>query len=90
MAVRVTTVSSPYACEQSSPQLMPAGLLVTVPAPEVETVNVNVFVKVAVTVRAALIVTTQFPTPEQPAPLQPEKIALAPGVAVRVTTVPMS
>jgi hypothetical protein len=90
VAVRMTTVSSPYASEQSGPQLMPEGMLVTVPAPVVDTVSVKVRKKVAVTVRAALIVTMQLPTPEQPAPLQPEKIVLAPGVAVRVTTVPMS
>ena len=44
--------------------------------------------KVAVTVRAALIVTLQEPVPEQPPPLQPVNVEPAAGVAVRMTAVP--
>jgi len=44
-------------------------------------------VKVDVTARTAVMVTAQAPVPEQ-APLQPEKVEPAAGVAVRVTAVP--
>ena len=71
-------------------QLMPAGLDDTVPAPVVVPrleVTVRVWgasVKVAVTLRAALIATVQLPVPVH-APPQPEKVEPAPGVAVSVT-----
>ena len=38
---------------------------------------------------AALTVMVQVPVPEQPPPLQPEKLEPAAGVAVRVTAVPL-
>src|SRR5687768_10388701 len=76
VAVSMTVLSSTNPSVQSGSQLMPAGVLVTVPAPLVDTVRVNVSVNVAVTVRAAVIVSTQLPTPEQPPPLQPEKTEL--------------
>ena len=60
-----------------TPQLIPAGELVTVPlpVPAFDTVSVKVWgVKVAVTVVAAVIVTTQTPVPLQPPPLQPAKV----------------
>ena len=70
--------------------MIPAGALVTEPAPvpAFVTVSVCVTVNVAVTDRSALIVTMQVPVPEQPPPLQPVKVEPAAGVAVRVTTVP--
>jgi hypothetical protein len=37
---------------------------------------------------AASIVNTQFPVPEQPAPVQPMKIKPSVGLAVRVTILP--
>ena len=43
---------------------------------------------VAVTLRAALIVTTQLPVPEHPLPLQPAKLLPEFAVAVSVTSVP--
>ena len=46
-------------------------------------------VKVAVTLLAALILTTQLPVPVQ-APLQPVKVEPVVGVAVRVTLVPLA
>lgn len=44
--------------------------------------------KVAVTLFAALMLTTQLPVPEQ-APPQPVKVEPEAGVAVRVTEVPL-
>jgi hypothetical protein len=38
-AVRVTEVPDAYEAEHVAPQLMPAGLLVTVPEPDLETVR---------------------------------------------------
>src|SRR3989441_11410917 len=71
---------------------MPAGLLVTVPAPApaLETVSTRAGVKVAVTVVAAESVTVQAPVPEQPPPLQPAKVEPAAGAAVSVTAVPLA
>ena len=46
VAVRVTLVPEVYASVQSAPQLMPAGELVTVPVPEMETVRANIVVLV--------------------------------------------
>ena len=42
------------------------------------------------TVVAALSVTVQVPAPEQPPPLQPEKVDPAAGVAVKVTALPLA
>jgi len=90
VAVRVTTVASSKLAAQVTPQLTPAGLEVTVPdpAPVFDTLSTQTGTKVAVTARAALIVTTQLPVPEQPEPDQPEKRDPAAGAAVSVTTVP--
>src|SRR5207249_5008559 len=91
-AVSVTAVPLVKLAAQVAPQVMPAGLLVTVPAPvpALETVSVKVGVKVAVTVVAAETVTTHDPVPEQPPPLQPLKVAPTAGVAVSVTAVPLA
>ena len=68
---------------------MPAGLLVTTPTPVPFLDTLNWYVNVAVTDLATLIVTVQAPDPLH-APPQPAKDAVASGVAVRSTTVPLS
>src|SRR5216117_4037851 len=91
-AVSVTAVPFVKLAAQVGPQVMPAGLLVTVPAPApaLETVSVKVGVKVAVTVVAAETVTTHDPVPEHPPPFQPLKVEPAAGAAVSVTAVPLA
>jgi hypothetical protein len=89
-AVKAITVPLENEAEHVAPQEMPAGVLVTVPAPlpDLVTVRVKVFsAKVAVTERAALIVTVQVLVPVQ-APLQPVKVEPVAGAAVKVTMVP--
>jgi len=90
-AVSVTAVPLAKLAAQVGPQLMPAGLLVTVPAPApaLETVSMRAGVKVAVTVVAAESVTVQAPVPEQPPPVQPLKVEPPAGAAVSVTAVPL-
>ncbi|MBI1776450.1 MAG: hypothetical protein HYR63_13980, partial [Proteobacteria bacterium] len=72
-------------------QLIPAGLLVTVPAPLPAIVTARVLVAaVRVAVQEALafkVMTVEARAPEQ-APLQPAKVDPAPGLAVSVTAVP--
>src|SRR5882762_982364 len=83
-AVSVTVVPRWYPATHVDPQLMPDGLLATLPGPVVVTVSVNnCWVKVAVTTVLALSTTTQVPVPEQPPPLQPVNELPAAGVAVR-------
>jgi hypothetical protein len=90
-AVNVTTVPALNTTAHVAPQSTPAGTDVTVPTPAPARTTVNVCVttlNVAVTVVAALSVTTQVPVPEHPPPLHPAKVEDPPGVAVSVTTVP--
>jgi len=71
---------------------MPAGLLVTVPAPVPALVTVRVegtALNVAVTDLFALITTTHVAVPLHPLPLQPPNVDPADGVAVNVTVVPL-
>src|SRR5437588_935720 len=75
------------------PQLIPAGLLVTVPLPVPAFVTVKgkvvgLVVKVAVTDCAAFIVTTQLPLPLH-APVHPVKVEPVVAVGVSVTCVPL-
>jgi len=90
-AVRVTEAPELNANTHVAPQLIPAGAEVTVPEPPPArfTVSANVEgTNVAVTVRAALIVTVQVPVPEQPPPDHPAKSESLAGAAVSVTVAP--
>ena len=90
-AVNVTLVPVLKAELQVAPQLIPAGLLVTVPVPAPLLVrfrlNVETVLKVAVTARARVMLTTQVPVPEQPDPLQPANTVPTGAAAVSVTLV---
>src|SRR5207249_11056562 len=83
-AVSVTAVPLVKLAAQVAPQVMPAGLLVTVPAPvpALETVRAKVCgVDVAVTVVAARKVAEQAAVAEQAPPLQPPEVQPAAGHA---------
>jgi phage tail protein X len=92
VAVSVTAVPAANDAEHVVPQLMPAGVLVTVPGPAPARLTVSAKdwrAKLAVTDVAAFIVTVHVPVPEHPPPVQPVNVAPADGVAVRVTAVPL-
>jgi phage tail protein X len=86
-AVSVICVPCTKPAEHVVGQLMPVGLLVTLPDPETVTVSVWVGSNVAVTALAAITATLQARVPEQ-APLHPPNVEFGPGEAVRVTSVP--
>ena len=74
---------------QSVPQLIPAGVELTVPLPVVVTVRVcSIWVKVAVTVLAASMVVVQVVGVAVMQFVQFVIVQLVSGAAVRVTTVP--
>jgi hypothetical protein len=88
VAVRVTLVpGAKFAVQVPVLQLIPAGLLVTVPVPVTLTDNWLVPEKAALTDFAAVMLTAQVPVPLH-APPQFENIAPEPGVAVKVTVTP--
>ena len=92
-AVSFTTVPLLKFALQVLGQVIPLGLLVTLPDPVPANVTesakvVTAVLNVAVTDLAALIVTLQVPVPLQ-APLQPAKVDPAAAAAVKVTTVPL-
>jgi hypothetical protein len=92
VALRVTVVVVAKLAEQVPPQLIPAGVLVTVPLPDPILFTVRMADRrsnVAVTVLAAVMATVQVLVPEQPPPLQPENIDPVAGIAVRITAVPL-
>lgn len=101
VAVRVTEVPLLNAKLQTVPQLIPAGLLVTVPVPVPASATVSVAagggggggtatpLNRAVTDVLPVMLRVQGPVPLQ-APLQPAKVELAPGAAVKVIEVPVS
>jgi hypothetical protein len=66
-------------------QLIPVGMLVTVPVPVMETVNASAgAVKAAVTLAPVVTVTLQVVVPLQ-APVQPANVSPVPGVSMRLT-----
>jgi hypothetical protein len=91
-AVSVTSVPLANEAEQTLPQLIPAGLLVTVPLPvpllvtDKRKVCAGCGLKVAAHERAMSMVTTPL---LQPVPVQPAKVEPVAGVAVSVTSVPL-
>src|SRR5207245_1807147 len=88
-AVSVTVVPGTNAAAHVAPQPIPAGLLLTLPGPTVETDSTRPWrTKVAVTVVSPPSVTAQVPAPEQPPPLPPAKPRPAAGGARSVTTAP--
>ena len=71
--------------------MIPAGVLVTVPRPVPDLLTFRAtatMVNEAVTLCAAVMLTTQLPVPVH-APLQPEKVLPVVGVAVSVTLAPI-
>jgi hypothetical protein len=90
-AINVTEVPLLKFPVQVEGQLIPTGLLVTVPLPVPARVTLRGKVgllKVAVTDLLAVMLNEQEPVPVQ-APLQPAKVDPAAGDAVRVTIVPL-
>jgi hypothetical protein len=96
-AVSVTMVPLVKLALHVAPQLIPAGLLVTVPAPVPALWTVSwtelggggvLAVNVAVAETSLVSVTLQVPVPVQ-APDQPANVELAFGAAVSVTMVPL-
>lgn len=91
-AVSVSTAPGSTTVAHVAPQVMPAGLLLTVPAPEpfLARVSVGRAVNVAVTAVLPDSVVAHGPVPEHPPPDQPLNTDPASGVAVRTTSVPSS
>jgi hypothetical protein len=91
VSASVTTVPLAKSAVHVCVQLIPAGLLTTVPVPVPAATYVNskltAVLKFAVTACAALIVTVQVPVPVQ-FPLQPVKVDPPVAVAVSTTCVP--
>ena len=87
LAVKVTTVPVSKVAEQVETHTIPPGEIVTepLPLPVVETVRVQILMKVAVTNRFWFIVTVQVPVPEHPPPDQPANRLPESGAAVKVT-----
>lgn len=90
VAVKVTTVPLLRVFVQVVPQVIPEGLLVTVPKPERATVSVYVVViglNTAVQLMSALTVT--IPVPQALLPVQPANVDPLAATAIRVTAVPL-
>jgi hypothetical protein len=91
VAVRTTELPDGNVAEHVVPHVIPAGALVTLPAPRPARTTVSATgagANAAPTVVAVASVTVHGPLPEHPPPDQPLKIEPAAGAAVRVTLVP--
>jgi hypothetical protein len=90
VSVSVTSVPAEKLALHVPGQLIPEGLLVTVPElfPGRVTDNVGIMLKVAVTCRFPFIVTEQVEEFPLHAPLHPAKVEFVPGVSLSVTWVP--
>ena len=84
-AFSVTSWFGENEAEHVAPQSMPAGVLVTVPEPDLDTLSIGP-ANVAVTLLVASIVTWQAPVPLQ-APAQPVNVLLLSANAWRLTRV---
>ena len=91
VAVSVTEVPEGKLALQVCPQLMPEGVLATLPLPVPlkPTVRVGEVLKLAVTEVVCVSVKVQTPVPLHP-PDHPEKKKFAAGEAVSVTLVPLA
>ena len=88
-AVAVNVIVDPCSIvsEHDAPQLMPAGVDVTVPTPVPDLVTETGYVfnaKFAVTVVAEVTATVHDPVPVQPPPDQPVNVDEADGLAINV------
>ena len=94
VAMSVTWVPMAKLALQLDGQLMPLGLLLTVPVPVPEVVTVRTgeepALKVAATEVSPLIVTWQLPAPLHPPPLQPVNVDPEAGFAVSTTCTPLA
>jgi hypothetical protein len=93
-AVSVKTVPCTKLALQFEPQLIPAGLLITVPSPDPDLFTVSVAVGARLNVATTAfspgaITVVQVPVPVHPPPLQPANIDPDDGVAVSVTILPV-
>ena len=93
VAVKVIGVPVWKLAVQVAPQLMPDGLLVTVPEPlpagVTDSMKLGITVKVAVTVVLPVIVTVHSAVPLHPSPLHPVKVEPEAALAVNVTGSPV-
>jgi hypothetical protein len=92
VAVSVTEIPLLNSAVHIEPQLIPGGLLVTIPLPSPERVTVSAgdgetALNEAVTFALLVKLSVQVPVPLH-APLQPAKLELAAGIAVKVIEVP--
>lgn len=89
LAVRVIEVPLAKEAIQVAPQLIPPGLLLTLPLPSSARVTVRVKrgAKVAVQVLLAFMVTS--PSKQSASPLQPTKVEPLSATAARLTMVPL-
>jgi hypothetical protein len=93
VAVRVTAVPLLKLAEQVLPQLMPAGLLVTVPLPVPALLTVSEYVigmRLKAAVQLMLLLTVMLPVEQAASPDQPAKMEPLAATGVRVTAAPLT